>query len=136
MATPRTSLHTAFATDKQAEREGIWVRHGSMRLRIARHNNPEFLAALQQQRSQVGMVSGKQGITDELAQEAYIVAAGRTLLRDWEGVLDENGTPIPWSADTAAAFLRELPELLELVANVSQSWERYRVAELERQEKN
>jgi hypothetical protein len=132
----RSSLHKAFLTDKQAERDGIWVTHGAIRLRIARHNNPEFVAALQAIRARLGIVTGKSGVSDELAQEAYIEAAGRTLLRDWEGVVDESGEPIPYSAEAAAEFLRELPELLELVANVSQSWERFRVAELERQEKN
>lgn len=94
----------AFASDRTREIDGVWVtvEHG-VRLRVARMNNPKYLARLRelmrphQAELRLGrtryVVDGKEApprdtASDELLEKLSIQAMARTILLGWENLYE------------------------------------------------
>jgi hypothetical protein len=146
-----------FKTDRDLEASGVWVtiEHG-VRLRVARMNNPEYLAYLRmlmtphrQAIRSAGRRYKKDGedkafaeLSEDLLEELTAKAMARHILLGWEELyepeLDEDGDPVlddddnpklvavPYSVEKAEEFLTTYREFYLIVMEVSNDESLYR----------
>jgi hypothetical protein len=107
---------------------GIWADWvEGARLLVARWGNPEHQAAME---AVAVENSGKQN-ADELFEKAQQALAGEFVLLGWDGIEDEDGTPIPYSKETSIEWLQdpELGDLYNTVKIIATRAENYRKGE-------
>lgn len=83
--------------------EGVWVPFAAgVEVKIARANNPRMLAASRK----LSAAAGRAIVSDrELGEELWSKAAAREIVKDWRGITDDAGNPIPYSPEKAEEFL-------------------------------
>ena len=116
-------------SDTEKTSEGIWLEFAvGIRLKVARLHNPaysKYLTTLQKPYTR----QIRAGILDaDVAGELVRKAVARHILVGWENIEDEQGKPIPYSAEKALEFLSDpaLSEMYDFVLEVSASAELYR----------
>lgn len=135
----QTSLDV-FRSDLDKEREGVWVpyRGTGVRLRIARLGNPHHAEVHRRIVEQRLTDLNARELSDEQNLDAQKEAVARAVLTDWDGVVDAEGQPLPYSPETALEFFRD-PEMHRLYAFVfeqSMRDENFRKARIEADAKN
>ncbi len=130
-------IRKAFATDRQAEQDGVWVALGEgARVKVARFNNPRHRAVLDRlRRPYRSLLMAGRDLPDDVAESMTIEATAETLLLDWDGI-EDNGTPLPFSKDNARRLLADLPDFRDAVAFLSMQAETFRREALETAAKN
>jgi len=136
----------SLRTDKAKVNNGVWVEddHGARFLiaRWANENMREFVRPILEERKRV---LGLREVNDEnmkLWQKeldaAEVKAMAQTILLGWEGIVDDDGQPVPYSHEQAYAWLSD-PELEDLtlwIKTQSQDVDNYRKEQLADQSKN
>ena len=130
-------IRKTFATDRQAEQDGVWVALGEgARVKVARFNNPRHRAVLDRlRRPYRSLLMAGRDLPDDVAEQMTVEAAVEALLLDWDGI-DDNGAPLPFSKDNARRLLTELPDFRDAVAFLSMQAETFRREALEQAAKN
>lgn len=129
---------TAFKTDATLETEGVWVDIGDgAKLKVARLGNPEHKRIAQRlSRPHRGILEGKNlKAQAEVAERLGIQAAAQAILRDWEGLEEEDGTAIEYSTEKAMELLA-IADFRDLVLEIADSMEAYRAEEIAESEGN
>lgn len=131
------NLYKQFKTSDQAEEQGVWVPlSATARIKVARTQNPRHSACLKR----LTTPYLKPGMrTSDLAEEVFTEIARRasaeTLLVGWEGMLDQNDQPMPYSVEAAYDVLG-MKDFYALVYQAASSFENFREARLAELEKN
>jgi len=119
-----------FTKDDQRRIEGVKVPFGADAwLRIAYWMNPRHLQALQRLTKgrnadiEHGLIEPGENL--RLGCEAMAEA----ILLDWGGKMEENGTPIAYSRESAERVLFERTGFRDYVIDVAREKERFRAAE-------
>ncbi len=130
-------IRKAFATDRQAEQDGVWVALGDgARVKVARFNNPRHRAVLDRlRRPYRSLIMSGRDLPDDVAETMTVEATADAILLDWDGI-SENGAPLPFSRETARRLLSELPDFRDAVAFLSMQAETFRREALETATKN
>ena len=124
-------LQKEFATDEKSELEGIWedVAEGAKVL-VARVGNKEYTERFRR----LGKGLQRQldrGTMPEDKQAAILISIiAETILLDWSGLSDK-GKPIEYSRETARTMLKEYPDFRQLVWDIANDAENYRVKDRE-----
>lgn len=105
--------------DKDLKENGKWFTYeegtvDECKVKIASWSNANFIKAY-------GEYSVGEKSTEEFAR---IVA--ETILLDWEGFEEDDGTAIPYSVEEGVAFLLEDAELQAFIINTMQEKDAYR----------
>jgi len=133
------STYGKFRTDPEREKAGIWVQYGpagKFLLARAGGSNKEYAVRLEQLTRQ-HLKSIQHGMLDPvLADEILRQVYAEKVIRDWEGVTDEDGNLLPFSVANCVKLLKDLPELFRLIVEDAQGFELYRTGLLEEAVKN
>lgn len=127
-----------FGTDKNLEVEGVWVPLGDgAKVKVARWNNPTHKALIEKLRRPFRslMMSGRE-LPDDKAEQITIESMVEAILLDWEGFVDENDNPLPFSKAASKQLLTEVKDFRDLISGLSVSGETFRKQEVEDIAKN
>jgi len=116
---------SALRVDPELSEEGRWVDYElGIRLRIARHNNSRYQAYFMKLLRDNPEVQEDTDAFGNLLK----VAVGRTILRDWEGVEDDDGKEMKFSEDVGEKILTDpaYQDLYQFVLSEAQSSLLYR----------
>ena len=127
-----SKLKKKFATSERLSQQGVWITcnldedpddHAKpIRFLLARQGRTNRKWASQasrvyreqKRRIDAGLMSDKESL------ERTIRIFCNTVLLDWEGVEDDNGTPIPYNAEIAFKLLTECDGLYDYLSEESQ----------------
>jgi hypothetical protein len=125
------NLRRAFATDPALEQDGVWLELGEgARIRVARFNNHRHRALRERLlRPHRALLLAGRDLDPETDKQIAVACLARTILLDWQGVVDDDGLPVPFSVESAEALLTELADFRELVAGHAMRVENFRNAE-------
>jgi len=135
-----SNLKKLFGTNPAAEISGVWVTYGSgIRVRVARYNNGNHvikLAALRKPHWKQLQRQDVEALT--LEAELRTRAIAETVLLDWEGITEDDGTPIAYSKEKAFEFLNDpaLHDFREFVFTEAMDQAKYRDEAIEDAAKN
>lgn len=92
--------------DPDAERAGVVVPYKGVKWRIARQGNPAFNEAwVEELRPLIARFGRLADVPEAEAEAALARARSRTILVGWEGLLDDEGQPVPYSSAKALEIL-------------------------------
>ena len=130
-------LSKRYGTSAQKEAEGVWVTLGDgIRVKVARANNPAHMKITERLIKPFRRQIQNNSISMDKTNELTIKAMSLGILKDWEGIEDEKGKPIPYSEEMAEIILTEYKDFREEISEISQSMEMYRKEEIEEEQKN
>lgn len=118
-----------FKNDDDAISNGVWreIEDGAAKLLIARWNNPAHQAYMRAQHELHGKVLEKDDdVSAKKWEEITNFALANHILKGWDGIVDEYGDALPFSAETALQLIADLPEFGNLVFQLSSEVEQYR----------
>jgi len=101
----------SLKTDPAKVAAGIWIGDipgmEGVRLRVRPQGNPDYRALYQQLVSTVPRAKKRGGLIVDQAAKAQIEGRclAETVLLDWDGFEDENGSPLVYSAELAKQVL-------------------------------
>jgi len=113
-----------FATDKKKEKNGVWKKlTGDSRVKVARANNPKYLAALvKYQKEFCGAASD---MFSPEYEKAVTHAMGEEILLDWEN-LAIKGELIEHNTENSIMILSKYPDFREVISAISIDADNYR----------
>lgn len=105
--------------DKELKENGKWFTYeentvDECKVKIASWSNPNFIKAY-------GEYSVGEKTTEEFAK-----IVSNTILIDWEGFEEDDGTAIPYTPEEGVSFLLEDAELQAFIINTMQEKDAYR----------
>jgi hypothetical protein len=124
-----------YITDRDIEgKEGVWLKFPGDReflvLRAGGSNSAfsrRFQQLIKPHRKQIDRGTLDPQVSDDLMRQAYC----ETVVKDWRGIKDPMGTPIPWSKEAGMAFFAAFPELFSEVVELASSYTTFQHAEVE-----
>ena len=126
--TPALSIFDMFGSSEDAAENGKWFDFGpSMKVKIRRFKSKksrkvrEELEAPYKRVAQFGAV-----LPDDVQDSIGTAHVAHGLIADWKGVLNKDGTEIPYSKDAALDLCSRLPEFRDAIANISVSLDNFR----------
>lgn len=139
-----SSLYKNFATDKNAEVEGVWIEEvanedGTIpRFKIARmsQSNPNYTKALKRRTQPVQRLIDIGTLPPEQNRKLFLEVFLDAILLVWENVQDRDGTPMEFNRDNARRLYEDLPDLALHHQIAAQDASRFRKLELEDAIKN
>lgn len=138
------SLYKQFATNKEAEQEGIWVEYGpnedgtvpAFKIARAGKSNKKFVKAFEKatkpHRRAMEIGTMDNDIADKLMHGVFV----STVLLDWRNVQDKHGKAIQFTRDSALALLSDLPDLYDDLSEKASKASLYVEEALEEDAKN
>jgi hypothetical protein len=125
---------SSLRIDPKKDVEGVWFDyHKGIRLRIARHDNPKFTEAMRIMLKPHQHSIDSKTMSEETAGKITRQAVAKHILVGWENVTDDDGTPVPYSYETALTYLSDpnLRDFLNDVLTFSKHAEAFREQRLE-----
>lgn len=118
---PKTSaLFAKFATDSDREEAGIWVNFGEgIKVKVRRLKSRKSQEYRKELDKPYTNEIRRGALDDKTAEDLLIRQIGGGVVADWSGVEDEDGTPLPYTAENAIRLLRLLPEFRDAIFAVS-----------------
>jgi hypothetical protein len=102
---------SSFKSDMTKVEGGVWIGDipdmGDLRLKVRPIGNPDYLRVLSQLTDTAPRHTKRGGRIIDHAVKASIAARtlADTVLLDWEGLEDDDGKPLPYSAEIAKKML-------------------------------
>lgn len=136
-----STLRKDFKTNLESEKRGIWFtahieEDGTeVRFKIASTSsaNTKYLKAIETAaRPYRSMKKMPMELQLDLAKKCYI----ENCLFDWENVISETGTQLPFSVENAKQLFKDIPHLLELLMRVSDDTTHFQDGDWEQDSKN
>lgn len=122
------SVARRYAMDTATEVKGLWFDfEDGARLQVARYGNPEHVKLERQLEAEYAakLESKDREVQTEARTELNRRVFAHTLLKDWEGILDENEKELPYSVEAAEQLL-EFPEFFGAVLEFATQVEKFR----------
>lgn len=115
------SIYDSFKTDVSAERDGIDLDFGDFKVTIARSGgaNKKYEQLVRRKLDRYKRAIQFDALPEETARRVLIECYAEAVVLGWEGVLDENELPIPYSVENAIKLFTELPEFFNQVREES-----------------
>lgn len=128
------SFYKQFSTDPKLEAEsGVLLDYGaSGKILIHRAGgaNKKFAAVLTAKlkpyRRQIEAGTMDDGVASRILAEAY----ADSVIKEWEGVCDAEGKPIPFTRDNVIKLLTDLPELFKDIQEQAASVSNFRAEQV------
>ena len=128
------SIFSMFATSSDLEKEGVWLDYGNgAQIKLARAGgaNEKFRQALtarmKPHRRLLDADQMPEALASQIMQEVY----ARTVVLDWRGVKDLNGTDLPYSYENVIKAFEAFPDFYQDIVTQAQKLSLYRRAEEE-----
>lgn len=138
------SLYEQFATNKEAEVEGVEVTYGANKdgtiptFRISRTSkaNKKYTKALEKATRPHRRAIELETMNNELAEQLFMGVFVDTVLLGWKNVQDREGKVIAFNKENALKFFGELPELYDDLQEKAKKASLFRDESLEGEAKN
>ena len=137
------SLYNTFQSAGDKLTEGVWVDYGDQRVKIryAGRENKLYVKTLRALTAPYGRILGNDNVnmdaaTDRKMNAIFAEVYAKSVLADWENMLDKNGEPLPFTWENAKQVLIDLPLFFDEVKAVAGSMQAFRDKELEDESKN
>lgn len=127
-----------FETDRELEVGGVWVDIGDedgTQLLVARVGNQKFNTMLRAKMKPYRNMLQRDILPQETQEGLLTEVLGETVLLGWKN-LKHNGKEVKYSAAKAKELLKGIPDFRELVLEIGNSMETFRVVEEEEDIKN
>lgn len=130
----KSSFGKMFATDQTVEKEGIWLKYGAndlgepLEIRIARAGGANKVFASRHEvltkpyRRLIQADQMDKVVMEGIMRQLY----AETVVRDWRGVIDEEGNEIAFSVDAVVEQFELYPELFSDIVDNSMKVALYR----------
>ena len=124
-----------FATDKDLEIEGVWVKISDevmIKIRRAGGSNKAYdrevsrLSRPFKQQLQRGTLDNEEAAL-KIIRPAFI----RTVVLDWEGIKDEHGKDLPFSPQACTELFDTYPDVYNVLKDTSDEMSTFRRREME-----
>lgn len=132
------NLFAQFATDLDAENNGVWKEYGDNKFLIARAGNKPYTKLLTELVTRhKAILESKTDAAETLGDKLTIEVMAKTILLGWEEplIVEQGGEPVPYSFDNAVKAL-SIKDFRALVNGWANEMDAYRVAKLEEVQKN
>jgi len=116
--------------NRDAENKGAWFQYDEdTRFLVARSNNTAYAAFIQAAYAENELViDRKTKEADQLANKLMLEGFCRHILLGWEGVVDMENNPIPYSVDTAMTIMDEEDEVKAAIKAFADKRSNYLIA--------
>ena len=125
-----SKLYRHYRTDPEKDTKGVWIEFpaAGVRLRIARAGitNKRYQAALEKALKPYRRALGKGLMDDDTAKKIVMKVFADTIVMDWEGLEDEDGQPVEFSAEACFKVFSDLPEFFGDVQGEAQDLAAFR----------
>lgn len=108
-------------TDTTKENEGAWTEYMGVQLKIARAQNPNFVAAI---KKHTGLSKDKKDIDEEKLEEAMYLSMSEAVLMDWDNFVID-GKEVKYSQENAYELLKGDRDCREFVSSFSQEMQNF-----------
>jgi hypothetical protein len=116
-----------YKTDKSLEEEGVWVDFGAgVQVKIARITSSKSKDVRRKLERPMVRQSRGQDLTLEQLEYLMIEQLAQAVVKDWKGVTDEEGNPLPFSEANCRDIISKFPDFREDIATVSMERESFR----------
>lgn len=124
-----------LATDKDKEKDGIWVDFpGGLRLHVRRAENNDFkrfVSGKRRELAQVARMTGKslEELTDEDVEPIVLEGVAEYILLGWDGMTEpgpDGPVTVEPTLENRIRILRDYPEFRKLVDEASTDFRRFR----------
>ncbi len=125
------SLYRAFGTVKEYETEGVTLDFGVAKFKIRRAggSNRRFLAALAAKLKPHRRAIDAGVLPDDVAAALQMEIYFETVVIGWEGVTDENGTPLAYNLENFKKVMTDLPDLWLTLRTEADNLKNFQAAE-------
>jgi hypothetical protein len=121
---------STFATDLDAEENGVWVDIGDGgQLLVARLGNPKYQKFLREISKPFKSSIRRKTISEDKSDELMLKAFSNTILLDWKGIEDDKGKAIKYTPDAAYQLLHDLKDFRNLVTELATEQQVFRLEE-------
>jgi len=125
-----------FMTDENRETSGVWQDVGDgIRLKVARFNNTNHKRIMEGLMKPYQHQMRRGTLAEDVAEKLLVQGMAKAILIDWEG-LEEDGKPVKYSHKNAERLMLEVKDFRDLVHNISQTMDIYKMQEDAETEKN
>lgn len=126
-----------FKYNETLAESGIWVTiDEGAKIKISKLNHPKYRALVAQLRKPYRSYEiAKRELPDDVVRSMTVEACAREILRDWEGILDDDNKPIPFNYENAKAALK-IDGFLSMVLGFASDDNLFRDSTLEEDTKN
>lgn len=129
---------STFETDRQLEVDGVWVDIGDedeTQLLIARIGNPNYNRLIRARLKPHKNLLQRDALPMEMQEKILNEVIAETVLLGWKN-LKYKGKKINYSSDRALEMLNNISDFRELVMEIANSMETFRIVETEEDVKN
>lgn len=124
-------------TNDDKENNGVWVDYASgFKIKIARMGSRRFKEFMAKAGKPHLRKIQRGNLDNDVADTMMKKAIARTILLDWEGLLDDDNQPIPFSEENALKCLEESYDFYSEVLQLCQERELFQDEEKEAAGKN
>lgn len=125
-----------FKTDEKKEQEGVWVDlDENSRVLIARIGNDHYNEILRKKAKPYRAAIRSNSLKDTILKKLMIEVIAESVLLNWEGIT-EKGEVIPYSRENAIRLLTTYKEFLNLITNIAEESELFKIYDQEEGVKN
>jgi hypothetical protein len=128
-----------FGSDAAKETDGVVIQYGTtLRVRLARAGgaNISFAKVMEEVRRPFARIIANELLPEETARTMLYEAYARSVVKEWSGMLDDNGTEIPFSVENCITAFEKYPDFFQFVFQESQRLANYRKQTREDEAKN
>ncbi len=125
-------------TDRSLELDGVWVELGDddgTQLLVARIGNPRYNARIRALMKPVTHLMKRDALPMEQQEGIVTKVMAETILLDWKN-LKYKGKAVKYSTARALEMMEKIQDFRELVLEIANSMEAYRLEEQEDDQKN
>lgn len=134
----KTSLHDMFQTDSNKETKGVKLEYGTVSVWIARAGgkNKAFAKALEKETKPFRRQIMNNTMPDKTSNAILRRVYAKHIVLNWEGVVDQDGNPIPCTEENIIKVFEELPDFFIDIQEQSRNIALFQDEEIEEAAKN
>lgn len=124
------NLYRQFQQSGDLERDGVTfvIQGGKFKLARAGGTNDLYTRAIARSSKRVNNVNNP--LSEDEAKTIMIQAYADSIVKDWEGVSDENGEPLTCTRENIVKVLTDLPEFFAVIREQADNAEHFRLHQL------
>ena len=132
------SMKSLFGTNEDAEKEGVWIDYGEIRIKVARAGgrNIKYQKVLEAQSKPHKRALQTDSMPEDQARAMLYRVYAKTVVVDWEGVKDDAGKKLPFNEKNVLAMFEQYPDFFVEVKNMADGVALFREEELDADAKN
>ena len=125
------NLYEAFGTVKEYETEGVTLDFGVAQFKVRRAggSNRRFLTMLSSKLRPHRRAIEAGTLSDDVANDMQMEVYFDTVITGWEGVTDEQGTPLEYTLPNFKKVMLDLPDLWDTLRAEADNIKNFQMAE-------